>query len=187
MTTKVSPEMLEEGIEVNGLAPVGSLIAFAGSVAPAGWLFAFGQSIPRADHPELFMALGTTYGSADGASFNLPDLRGRVAVGRDNMGGTPANRVTAAVSGLNGSSLGAGGGSQALHQHSHAVSDPGHLHNTPAITSGPGSGGSIGEGASASYGATETATTDISLQSTGSGTSQNVQPSLILNWIIRAK
>jgi len=42
----------------------------------------------------LFAVIGTTYGSGDGSTtFNLPDLRGRVAAGLDNMGGSDANRL----------------------------------------------------------------------------------------------
>lgn len=189
MVTKVSPEMMEEGVDVAGLAPVGALMPFAGTVAPAGWLFAFGQSLPRTTYAALFTAIGTSFGSADGASFNLPDLRGRVAMGRDNMGGTPANRVTSAVSGLNASVLGAGGGSQALHQHSHAVTDPGHAHsygdsvsNTGADTSAMSHGVGIGMG-----GSTGNAVTGITVSNTGAGNAQNIQPSLVLNWIIRAE
>ena len=38
---------------------------------------------------------GGTYGSGDGSStFSLPDLRGRMPLGLDNMGGTSANIVT---------------------------------------------------------------------------------------------
>ncbi|HRL05101.1 MAG TPA: phage tail protein [Brevundimonas diminuta] len=186
MTTKVSPEMLEEGVEIGGLIPVGGLTAFAGAVAPTGWLMAHGQSLARADYPKLFAAIGTAFGSASGTTFNVPDLRGRVAVGRDNMGGTPANRITSAVSGLAGENLGAGGGSQHLHQHGHSVVDPGHAHSTPLVASGPGDGSPTYDGASASYGVTAVNTTGVTIQSAGSGNAQNVQPSLILNWIIRA-
>ena len=41
-----------------------------------------------------------------------PDKRGRVSVGLDNMGGTAANRMTAGGSGINGTVMGANGGSQ---------------------------------------------------------------------------
>lgn len=45
------------------------------------WLSADGRAISRNAYPDLFAALGTVYGAGDGATtFNLPDLRGRVAV-----------------------------------------------------------------------------------------------------------
>jgi microcystin-dependent protein len=92
--------------------PTGAMIAFAGVTAPAGWLLCAGQSVSRATYADLFAVLQTTYGSVDGNSFNLPDLRGRSIFGKDDMGGTAAARVTAAVSGVNGTVLGAAGGSQ---------------------------------------------------------------------------
>lgn len=187
MVTKVPPEMLDEGIEVSGLVPVGAVLPFAGSVAPSGWLLCAGQSLVRAEYAALFTAIGTSFGSASGTTFNIPDLRGRVALGRDNMGGTPANRVTVSVSNLNANNLGAGGGSQQLHQHSHGITDPGHAHGTGTVNSGPGQGVIEFDGASASYGSTETAVTGITIGNAGSGNSQNIQPSLVLNYIIRAE
>ena len=64
-----------------GVSPVGSVVMFAGGTAPPNWLICDGRSLARAAYPDLFAAIGTTWGSADGASFNLPDLRKRVAVG----------------------------------------------------------------------------------------------------------
>lgn len=188
MVTKVSLEMMEEGVDVAGLVPVGALMPFAGTVAPTGWLFAYGQSLSRTTYAALFATIGTSFGSADGASFNLPDLRGRVAMGRDNMGGTPANRVTSAVAGLNANNLGAGGGSQQLHQHSHGVTDPGHSHAAETVTSSTGPDGLLSpDGVLPVYASTASAVTGISIQNTGSGNAQNIQPSLVLNWIIRAE
>lgn len=41
------------------------------------WLFCDGREISRADYPELFEAIGTTYGEGDGTTtFNIPDRRG---------------------------------------------------------------------------------------------------------------
>lgn len=185
MTTKVPPAMLEEGSEAIGLVPIGALVPFAGATVPANWLLAHGQSLVRADYAALFTALGVTYGSASGTTFNLPDMRGRVAAGRDNMGGTPANRLTSAVSGIDGAALGAAGGNQNLHQHSHGVTDPGHNH----LGGGAGTtqvNPSVGDYVSDGSAATNDAFTGISIQNAGSGTSQNVQPTLVLNWVIRA-
>ena len=55
--------------------PVGSVTAYAGRFTPPGWLLCDGSSVSRTDYPELFLAIGTTYGSGDGRStFNLPML-----------------------------------------------------------------------------------------------------------------
>ena len=45
------------------------IMDFAGTTAPAGWLLCFGQSVSRATYAALFAAIGTTYGTADGSSF----------------------------------------------------------------------------------------------------------------------
>jgi hypothetical protein len=73
----------------------GEIKAFAGSAAPAGYLLAFGQAISRTAFVGLFTVLGTTYGTGDGTTtFNLPDLRGRVVAGKDDMGGSAASRLS---------------------------------------------------------------------------------------------
>lgn len=103
------------------MCPVGMLAPFAGASAPDGWLFCAGQAVSRSTYAALFAVVSTTYGSGDGSTtFNLPDLRGRTAVGKDNMGGSAANRVTAGISGIAGITLGAVGGNENVHQHSHA-------------------------------------------------------------------
>jgi len=88
----------------------GMLMPYAGASAPTGWLLCYGQAISRTTYADLFAVVGTTYGNGDGSTtFNLPDLRGRVVAGKDDMGGSSANRLTSA---LNGDSLGAAGGDE---------------------------------------------------------------------------
>src|SRR5574343_567108 len=131
MTTKVSPDMLEESQDLIGLIPVGACVEYYGTTEPDNFKFPRGQALSRTTYAALFALFGTTHGAGDGSTtFNLPDRRGRVAVGKDNMGGTPANRVTSAVSGVDGATLGAVGGSQSLMAHTHtaSVTDPGHNH-----------------------------------------------------------
>jgi microcystin-dependent protein len=103
---------LSVGLGVPSQVPVGVVSAFAGVNAPAGWLMCAGQAVSRTDYSALFNALSTTYGSGDGSTtFNLPDLRGRVPAGVDNMGGSAASRLTSTV--LTASNtLGATGGAQ---------------------------------------------------------------------------
>jgi microcystin-dependent protein len=97
--------------------PSGVIMPYAGSSEPTGWLLCSGNAVSRTTYSSLYSAIGTTYGSGDGVNtFNLPDLRGRVVAGRDDMGGTAALRVTAsgsnANSGIAGTTLGANGGTQ---------------------------------------------------------------------------
>jgi hypothetical protein len=81
----------------------GEVKPFAGAAAPAGYLLAFGQAISRTDYAGLFAVCGTTFGAGNGSTtFNLPDLRGRVAAGKGNMGGVDANRLTGATALGNG-------------------------------------------------------------------------------------
>lgn len=81
------------------LAP-GIILPYAGSAAPTGWLLCFGQAVSRTTYAGLFSAIGTTFGVGDGSTtFNVPDLRGRVAAGEDDMGGTAANRLNVALTG----------------------------------------------------------------------------------------
>lgn len=79
----------------NSLVPVGSLLPYGGSSSPnSSWLLCYGQAVSRSTYSSLFAVIGTSYGTGDGSTtFNLPDLRGRVAVGNDAMGGTAANRT----------------------------------------------------------------------------------------------
>ena len=61
---------------------VGMVTPYAGSSAPSGWLFCDGTAVSRATYSALFAITSTTYGVGDGATtFNLPDLRSRVAIG----------------------------------------------------------------------------------------------------------
>lgn len=61
--------------------PAGVVVAFAGNTPPMGWLLCKGQSVPRGSYPNLFAAIGTTYGSVDASTFNVPDLSMRYPIG----------------------------------------------------------------------------------------------------------
>lgn len=124
---------------------VGSVVAWPGTSCPTGYLSPFGQAVSRTTYATLFDEYGTTYGSGDGSTtFNLPDMRGRVVAGLDNMGGTSANRLTdSTTQGLNGDTLGDTGGEEAhtqtsseLVSHTHGVGtyqSAGHLHGAGTL------------------------------------------------------
>lgn len=62
--------------------PIGMIAPYGGTVDPAYWLICDGRAINRTTYSELFSVIGTTYGEGDGeTTFNIPDLRGNVAVG----------------------------------------------------------------------------------------------------------
>lgn len=181
--------------------PVGVINPYAGSSAPSGWLLCYGQStgILRSTYSALFAVIGTTYGAGDGTTtFNLPDLRGRAVAGLDNMGGTAASRLTATVL-TAANALGATGGTQThtmtsaempshthtQNAHSHTVTDPRSNIGEPDWVRF-GSNGPLYDidGNSRSLSASsETATN----QNTGGGTAHlNTQPTIVLNYIIKA-
>lgn len=151
---------------------IGAVMDFAGTSAPTGWLFCYGQAISRSTYSALFGVIGTTFGSGDGSTtFNLPDCRGRVTAGKDDMGGSSANRLTSPI---NGDNLGAAGGSQ-----SHTLTTdeiPAHTH------SGAGGGGdpTATGGGDVAFGNGNTGSTG------GGGAHNNMQPTIILNKIIFA-
>ena len=67
--------------------PIGTVIMFSAQEPPAGYLKADGLAVGRETYPDLFAAIGTTFGEGDGeTTFNLPDLIGRFAEGNDVPG-----------------------------------------------------------------------------------------------------
>jgi len=116
--------------------PTGAVLPYAGVSAPVGWLMCNGQSVSRTTYALLFAVIGTTYGTNDALSFNLPDLRGRVVAGVDTMGGTAANRLTIAKSGINAASLGATGGYDGYTLSAAQCAMPSHSHTATATDSG---------------------------------------------------
>jgi microcystin-dependent protein len=95
--------------------PIGGIIPYAGSTAPnSNFALCNSQTISRSTYATLFALVSTTFGVGDGSTtFGLPDLRGRVIAGLDNMGGIGTiGRITNAGSGITGTTIGATGGAQ---------------------------------------------------------------------------
>ena len=156
--------------------PPGAIMDYAGSIEPDGWLFCFGQAKARVGtYANLFAAIGVTWGAGDGSTtFNVPDFRGRVCAGKDDMGGTSANRLTAAV---NGNVLGGVGGAETHVLTIAELANHQHLYSLTQFVGG-------GYGAAGSYWAP--GTTPTASGSTGSGTAHNnVQPTGVCNKIIK--
>jgi len=116
---------------IKGLTPVGSIMPYAGALAPAGWLICDGSEIIKTDYNDLFDVIGYTYGAellVTAGKFKIPDLRGRLLAGL--LGGaTGDNRITSTTSD-NISTLGAVDGNQQatievgnLPEHTHDLRD----------------------------------------------------------------
>lgn len=186
---------------LSALVPAGSVIPYAGSSAPSGYLLCYGQAVSRTTYAALFSAISTTYGAGDNSTtFNLPDLRGRVVGGKDDMGGSAASRLTSTYFGTAATTLGAAGGSESHSlteaqnaSHTHTV-NLGHTHtvsvgSTGGVVDTSDPGGSDlpnNTGTLTTSAASLTGTTNQTSASSGSGIAHNnTQPTLILNYIIK--
>ena len=59
--------------------PIGTVVSTGGITVPTGWLFCDGAAVSRATYPDLYAAIGTTYGAGDGTTtFNVPDATGNI-------------------------------------------------------------------------------------------------------------
>lgn len=182
-------------------APIGAVIDFAGATAPAGWSLCYGQAVSRTTYSALFAAISTTYGAGDGSTtFNLPDLRGRIVAGTDNMGGVTANRLTPAMS---SNTIGGTGGAANYQLNTGnlppytpagivPINDPGHAHfyaKGTGTTAGPGGSGPLYQ--SDITGTTQSAGTGITASFSGTpqgGSSASfniIQPTIVMNKIIK--
>jgi microcystin-dependent protein len=75
--------------------PTGTIVAFAGSTAPTGWLLCDGSQVSRTTYTALYAVTANAYGSGDGStSFHLPDLRGRFLRGVDSSAGVDPDKAT---------------------------------------------------------------------------------------------
>ena len=104
------------------LVPIGTILDFAAATAPTGYLVCDGSAVSRTTYAALFAVIGTTWGSGNGSTtFNVPDLRGRTAIG---AGTGTASDATAHA-------LGSNGGTE-THKLTHAQSGvPAHSHPLP--------------------------------------------------------
>lgn len=127
--------------------PTGKVAMFAGMSAPGGWLICDGSAVSRSDYAALFGVIGTTYGIGDGATtFNLPDLQGRVPVGKSatdsdfdvlgETGGEKAHSLTEAENGTHTHVQNSHNHTQNSHNHTQDAHTHMINHNHGAVTSG---------------------------------------------------
>jgi microcystin-dependent protein len=136
--------------------------------APQGWAMCNGQVLQISQNAALFSLLGTTYGGNGTSTFQLPDLRGRVAI---SQGSGP---------GLTPYVLGESGGSEttslvAAHNHELLASE------SLGTTDLPGSAVPAGGG---SYASADDGSVMIATAVTGDSAVSIIQPFLALNFVI---
>lgn len=200
-SSNVRVHQYQRAAVVPNALPVGVIIDYAGTAAPAGWLLCYGQNVSRTTYAALFTAIGVTYGVGDGSTtFTLPDYRGRVSAGQDDMGGTSANRLTGLTNGVDGDTLGAVGGLESdtlttanipAHAHTGTTSTNGahtHSYNNPDTSLGSAADGAhdigfVSGNTGSSGDHSHTFTTN---NAGGGGAHNNVQPTIIMNKIIFA-
>jgi microcystin-dependent protein len=183
------------GQTLPGGLPAGAIIQWGGATAPVNWLLCDGTAVSRTTYSSLFAAVGTSYGAGDGTTtFNLPDLRGRVPVGKNGGSfgtlGATGGAETVALDGNN------------LPAHTHTFSgttssDGNHAHNyttnqsNAQFSTGGGTGMDrpsqlVNNGTTTTNGA-HTHTYSGTTSSAGSGTAHNnLQPYQVVNYIIKA-
>ncbi|TWI07876.1 phage tail protein [Bradyrhizobium daqingense] len=181
--------------------PVGGVLPFTGSTAPnSSFVLAYGQGISRTTYSTYFSLVGTTYGTGDGSStFNIPDLRGRVIAGRDDMGGSAASRlsVTSITSG-GPTTLGGSGGADTktlatanLPPYTPAGTITNGAisisHNAVSLAANMTGGGAFSAGANAAtITASQGASTFTGTAQGGTSTAFSLaQPTIILNYLLR--
>jgi microcystin-dependent protein len=177
----------------------GMISQYGGATAPTGWFLCEGQEVSISTYTNLYNALTSTgsvfpygantngSGGAGSTHFRLPNLKGRIPVGRDSAqtefdtlgetGGAKSVTLTAAESGLPA--------------HNHGVTDPGHFHITMPLF---GNGGATDHGTyytsnMGNLDYTDTKGTGISINNNAaanaSAAHNNLQPYVVINYIIR--
>lgn len=112
---------------INVDVPIGTVLDFAGSAIPSGYLECDGSAVSRTAYAKLFAAIGTAWGAGNGSTtFNLPNLGGRACIGKGSRavgatGGSESESYTPAGS-IGGHALTA----SEIPKHTHPV--PSHTH-----------------------------------------------------------
>jgi microcystin-dependent protein len=183
--------------------PLGGMLEYTGTTAPnSAFVFPFGQAISRTTYAAYFALVGTAYGAGDGTTtFNVIDKRGRVSAGKDDMGGSAAGRlgsVSTDSGTITGATLGSSGGSAThvlttgempTHNHANSLNDPGHLHSIPTASAAgtPTTAVASGNGAVA-IPETNVSTTGMTITNAsagGGGAHSLLQPTIIVNYLLR--
>jgi microcystin-dependent protein len=99
---------------------IGTILPWAGTYAPEGWLFCWGQELQINQNQALFAVIGTQYGGNGTTTFKLPDLRGRFPIGGGFNSATNTNWVPGTS---NDSNMKVNIGINNMPAHTHAISN----------------------------------------------------------------
>jgi microcystin-dependent protein len=138
-TDETLAALAEQGAQLSSLLPPGTgPIPWSLPTEPPGWIFADGRTLgvatPYTALRTAYIDAGFPFGQDGGGNPRIPDMRGRVPAGRDNMGGAAANRLTAAGLGVASTTLGNSGGGE-----THTLTTaqmPGHTHTASSGSNG---------------------------------------------------
>jgi microcystin-dependent protein len=120
-----------------GGVPVGTEALWPTNTPPTGWLQENGASLSRTGtYAALFAVIGTTYGTANGSSFNLPDARGRFVRVWNNGAGIDPDAGSRTIPATSGATMSAGD-NVGTNQAQDVIS---HTHLIPGANAGVGSG-----------------------------------------------
>jgi len=160
------------------LWPAGIGITYWGLTLPEGTRWCDGAEYDPALYPALYAAIGAAYntGGETAGWFRVPDSKGCAEIGRDDMGGTAAGRITVAGAGFDGKAIGARGGLQTHTLTSAQLAAHSHPYAAPAVVQLSGPGINYNAGAFSS-----TRTTSVT---GGNEAHPNVQPSVVCNKLI---
>ena len=155
---------------------LGQIQPFGFNFAPRGWAKCDGTLLPISGNEALFSLLGTIYGGDGQTTFALPDLRGRVSL-HEGQGPGLTNRQIGQKAGEENVTL--------------VVSQiPSHTHTLRARAEPANSNKPANHVLGAGETVYETGNADVdmgasAIQNTGgSGSHDNMQPFLVLNWCI---
>jgi len=91
---------IHDGANAGGyeIIPTGTIVAYGGTAAPAGWLLCDATAVSRTTYARLFAVIGTGFGIGDGTTtFNVPDVRDRFPLGKGANNATLGATGTAAA------------------------------------------------------------------------------------------
>jgi len=167
LTASSTVTLLNATIDV---LPAGVVMASAGALA-AGWLECNGAAVSRTTYARLFTAISTTYGVGNGSTtFNLPDMSRRVIMGRGGTLTTTISNTLASVGGAETHTLTTA--QMPAHDHTYTRTLTGSTFTTNAV-------------AGVTAISTLTTVTTDSSSTGGGGAHNNVQPSMVLIYMIR--